>query len=134
MESDGLPPTLTPTPKQMATRFQPGQSGNPQGSRAKCRFKLSEAFIKQLWLDFEAHGAQAIVNVRERRPQDYLRIIASLIPRQEANESGGNFIIGAVHFSRNYDEPVPERTRLSGPDGADAGPGGRGPDETACSP
>lgn len=81
-----------------ATRFQPGQSGNPEGSRAKCRFKLSEAFVRALWLDFEEHGAEAIANVRERRPQDYLKIIASLGPRRVAEEEEGSLVIGEVIF------------------------------------
>ena len=108
----------------MATRFKPGQSGNPQGSRAKCRYKLSEAFIRELWLDFEAHGAQAIVLLRERRPVDYLKIIASLIPRQEAREDEEKCIIGTVVFSRDYvdvGEEAPCPSQSDGPVGRDPG-------------
>ena len=79
-----------------STRFQPGQSGNPLGSRAKCRFKLSEAFVRELCADFEAHGARAIAEVRERRPQDYLKIVASLVPKQFAVEA--EVVVGEVVF------------------------------------
>ena len=120
MTSDG--PAAMQTPKQMATRFQPGQSGNPEGSRAKCRYKLSEAFIRQLLLDFEAHGDEAIITVRQRRPQDYLRIIASLIPRQERDEGDERFIIGTVVFPRGYVDGTAE-------DGfPGSGPGGQSED------
>ena len=103
------------------TRFQPGQSGNPQGSRAKCRYKLSEAFIRQLWLDFEEHGADAIKAVRQRRPQDYLKIIASLIPRQEDGDEG-RFVIGNVIF-RMGDGTDVVRSRGACLDGSPLEPG-----------
>ena len=107
MDSEDAPTAATPNglptrfqPGQSGnpdTRFQPGRSGNPLGSRAKCRYKLSEAFIRQLWLDFEEHGASTIVGLRERRPQDYLKLIAYLVPRQE-RASEGEYVIGKVVF------------------------------------
>jgi hypothetical protein len=112
-----------PTARQMATRFKPGQSGNPQGSRAKCRYKLSEAFIRELWLDFEAHGAQAIVLLRERRPVDYLRSLP-LSSQAESKDDEEKCVIGTVVFSRDYvdvAEEGPCPSKFDGPVGRDLG-------------
>lgn len=61
-------------------RFLPGNSGfggKPKGARSK----LGEMFLEALRDDFETNGAAAIVEVRESRPQDYLKVIASLMPK-----------------------------------------------------
>jgi hypothetical protein len=57
-------------------------SGNIGGGRPKgARNKLGEAFIEALKDDFETHGKQAIVEVRETKPDQYLKVIASLMPK-----------------------------------------------------
>ena len=62
--------------------WKPGQSGNPAGRPKGSRHKLSEEFIRALAEDFENHGAAAIVKMREDRPGDYIRVIASLMPKE----------------------------------------------------
>ncbi len=64
--------------------WKPGQSGNPAGRPKGSRHKLSEDFMKALAEDFENHGKAAIVKMREDRPGDYIRVIASLI-RKDLN-------------------------------------------------
>ncbi|MBD9528986.1 hypothetical protein [Paracoccus sp. PAR01] len=70
-----------PIAKDAATgRFLAGNSGN--GGRKKgSRSKLGEQFVQALQEDFEANGVAAIEVVRVERPQDYLKIIASLMPK-----------------------------------------------------
>jgi len=63
-------------------QWQPGQSGNPAGRPKGSRSKLSEAFIKALADDFSEHGVAVIQQVRSERPQDYLKIVAALQPKQ----------------------------------------------------
>jgi hypothetical protein len=63
-------------------RFQKGESGNPAGRPKGARSKLSDAFLKALADDFLEHGEGVIQKVREERPHDYLKIIASALPKQ----------------------------------------------------
>jgi Family of unknown function (DUF5681) len=68
--------------QQIGRPFKPGQSGNPAGRPKGSRNKLSEAFIKALADDFSEHGVAVIQQVRSERPQDYLKIVAALQPKQ----------------------------------------------------
>lgn len=61
-----------------ATQFQHGNPGRPKGSRNK----LGEAFVSALQSDFEEHGEDVIRRVREERPHEYLKVVASLLPRE----------------------------------------------------
>ena len=64
------------------TRFKPGQSGNPAGRPKGSRNKVSEKLLETLAIDFEDHGKDVIEKVRAERPADYLKIVASLVPKQ----------------------------------------------------
>lgn len=59
-------------------QFKPGNSGRPKGSRNK----LGEAFVAALHDDFTKHGVKAIETVRAERPHEYLKVVASLLPKQ----------------------------------------------------
>jgi hypothetical protein len=72
----------TPARADFATRFKPGQSGNPAGRSKSCRNKLSEAFIAALNDDFAEHGPAVISQVRAEMPHVYLKVIASLVPKE----------------------------------------------------
>ena len=61
-------------------RFLPGNSGfggRPKGSRNK----LGEQFISDLRDAWEEHGADVIARVARDEPAQFLRVIASLMPR-----------------------------------------------------
>ena len=64
-----------------STRFKPGQSGNPKGRKSGSRNALSEAFISAINQDFVEHGVAVIKAVREDNPAAYLKIIASIVPK-----------------------------------------------------
>jgi hypothetical protein len=76
-----------------APQWQPGQSGNPKGQPIGSRNKLNEKFILALHDDFAKHGPAVIAEVRETRPEVYLKVIASILPRET--------------------RPVPGRSRLT---------------------
>ena len=68
-------------PKQL-TPWQPGQSGNPAGRPKGSRNKLGEAFVEALHDDFMAHGVSVIETVRTEKPDQYLKVVASLLPKE----------------------------------------------------
>lgn len=72
----------------LAPAWKPGQSGNPAGRPKGSRNKLGEDFVKALQEDFSKHGVQAIAEVREDRPHEYLKVVASLLPKQVEIKEG----------------------------------------------
>src|SRR5258708_6159022 len=68
--------------KPSAAQWQSGQSGNPKGRPIGSRNKLNEKFILALHDDFAKHGPAVIADVRKKRPEIYLKVIASILPRE----------------------------------------------------
>ena len=69
-------------PKQRAAAFKPGQSGNPAGRPKGSRNKLGEEFLDALYSDFQENGAAVIAQVRTEKPDAYLKVVASLMPKE----------------------------------------------------
>lgn len=63
-------------------QFQKGNPGRPKGSRNR----MKEDFLRTLADDFAEFGKEAIVHVRLEEPGTYLKIIASLMPKQLSDE------------------------------------------------
>ena len=61
--------------------WRPGQSGNLAGRPKGSRNRLAEDFVAALYDDFKDHGSAAIAACRAEKPDVYVRIIASLLPR-----------------------------------------------------
>jgi hypothetical protein len=69
-------------------RFKPGQSGNPLGRPKGSRNKVSEKLLEALAIDFDAHGQNVIETVRAEKPHEYLKIVASLVPKHLEIDDG----------------------------------------------
>lgn len=69
-------------PKQRGVPFKPGQSGNPAGRPKGARQKLGEDFLHALRDDFEQNGPAVIQAVRTEKPDQYLKVIASILPKE----------------------------------------------------
>lgn len=72
--------------------FQKGRTLNPGGKPVGARNLLSRLFIEALRNDFDQHGEQAICDVRENDPAIYLRVIASIVPKEMTINEGDTAI------------------------------------------
>ena len=62
--------------------FRPGQSGNPGGRPVGARNKLQGDFMRRLAEDFGRFGIYAIARARRDDPLGYVRVVASLMPKE----------------------------------------------------
>jgi hypothetical protein len=79
--SDGADKTAEET-RVIGRPFEPGNNANPKGRPKGSRNKLGEDFLKALHDDFTAHGISAIAEVREKTPHHYMKVIASILPKE----------------------------------------------------
>lgn len=56
----------------------PVSPGRPKGSRNK----LGEAFLADMLADWEEHGIAVIQTVRAEKPDQYLKVVASVLPKE----------------------------------------------------
>ena len=63
-----------------ATRFSADNPGRAKQTGARDR--MSAAFLNALADDFEAHGKDVVATVRKEDPSTYIRVFASLAPKE----------------------------------------------------
>lgn len=71
----------TTAPLQRGRPFPPGKSGNPDGRPKGSKNRLTDTFLSVIEGDFGEHGPSVLARLRDNDPGAYLRIVASLIPR-----------------------------------------------------
>ena len=62
--------------------FKAGQSGNPNGRPKGARNKLTTEFFEDFYGAWQEHGAQALKDVAEKNPKDFVRAAAMLMPKE----------------------------------------------------
>src|SRR5512136_290731 len=72
-------------------RFLPGNTGCGGGRPRGSRNRLGEMFLQALAQDFDEHGAEAIAECRLTNPAVYVRVVASLLPREIEQEAATDF-------------------------------------------
>jgi hypothetical protein len=56
----------------------PKSPGRPKGARNK----LGEEFLQDMLADWTEHGAKVIEDVRKDKPDQYLKVVASVLPKE----------------------------------------------------
>ena len=80
--------------------FAKGNPGRPKGARNR----LGEAFLEAMLDDFNVHGVSVIETVRAEKPDQYLKVIASILPK-EMNLNVND------QFSEMTDDELADRAR-----------------------
>lgn len=62
--------------------IEKGEVRNPKGRPKGSRNKFSELFLQTFLDDFEENGAAAVKLVRTTDPSTYLRVAASIVPKE----------------------------------------------------
>jgi len=72
-----------PTTKKynVVPRWKPGESGNPAGRPLGARNRFSEDVIHVIAADWAAGGAETVARVRLTDPSTYMRVVASILPK-----------------------------------------------------
>ena len=65
-------------------KWRPGQSGNPAGRTAGYRSEFSDPFFRDVEAVWKEHGRTAIERVAVEDPGVFLRVCASVVPKEVA--------------------------------------------------
>jgi hypothetical protein len=107
-------------------KFQPGQSGNPKGRPKGARNALGELFLEAMHDDFLEHGAAAIIAVRTEKPDQYLKVVASILPKDlniNVNQTDHMTDEQLVERIRSLDAAIRPFLDTQGEGGTDSGAG-----------
>ena len=81
--------------------FKKGNAGRPKGARDK----LTRKYLKALHEDFKKHGPQAIIDMRESKPEAYIAAVGKLVTDKSEIDVGGELAITKI--TREIVDPTP---------------------------
>lgn len=61
--------------------YQPGETGNPRGRPRGSRDRITQAFLNDMEDAWRKDGADAIKRMAADHPVDFVKVVASLLPR-----------------------------------------------------
>lgn len=115
---------MRPDGRPVGTPFQKGNAGRPKGARNA----LGEAFLEAMHEDFKAHGAKVIETVRNEKPDQYLKVVASILPKDlhinvnSLNELSDDELRSRIRELESVIRPFLAGEGISGPVGGDGSP------------
>jgi hypothetical protein len=62
--------------------FEPGVAPNPKGRPKGARHRLGTKFLQDVLDHWEVHGVQAIIDLRKESVREYVKMVATLLPRE----------------------------------------------------
>lgn len=71
-----------PKKSGLVAPWEPGKSGNPLGRPKGSRNKLTEAFWSDLYDKWVEKGVSAIDAMIEEKPGDFVKVVASQMPKE----------------------------------------------------
>ena len=74
--------TSEPPVEKYLNHWKPGESGNPAGKPKGSRTKLRDQFYEDILTDWQEGGREAIQRFRNERPHDYVKVVASVLPKE----------------------------------------------------
>ncbi|WEX76175.1 hypothetical protein PYH37_004454 [Sinorhizobium numidicum] len=77
------------SPAQSPALTEQAAPSDDVGGRKGGRSRLGRAFLQAVQADFEAHGVGVVARIREEKPETYLKLVASILPKDINVNAGG---------------------------------------------
>jgi hypothetical protein len=76
---------------QKPWQWSPGQRARANVRANESWSALGEVFIADICQSWKTHGKMVLARVADQKPEIYLRLVASLVPKEEEKSTSGAF-------------------------------------------